>query len=268
MRLICILEGTSSLGSDNTSTVYQSGHGFPRPAPQLDPWFPHPSQRYPPVRPPVIPETTGFQGLFSPPQAFPPPPGFSQPQAFPQPITVTTLPPRIPPFLSDRPVPLRPVPDSRMPDGRSDFIPPDFSPVSDHSMGEPPPTYPMSPPPIPRPYPTDVGEVIHIPPSPSSSSSSSRDTYRRDGSRRDSRRADSGVGDPRRGGESYESRPASGPLVVANLLSSVPEVVSDPHGRHSGLSQRHVVLQELPVHIFYLCYFILFYLFRFIVLID
>ena len=71
------------------------------------------------------------------------------------------------------------------------FIPPDLSPASRHSTGEPRPTYPMSPSPIPRPYPTDLGEVVHIPPSPSSSSGSSMDTYRRDGSRRDSRMGDS-----------------------------------------------------------------------------
>ena len=70
----------------------------------------------------------------------------------------------------------------------------------------------MSPSPIPRPYPTDLGDVVHVPPSPSSSSGTSTDTYyRRDGSRRDSRRDDSRLGvlgDPRRG-ESYESRPTS-----------------------------------------------------------
>jgi hypothetical protein len=96
MRLISILEGTSSSGSDDTSTVYEPGPGFLQPAPQLDPRFPQPSLRFPPVIPPVVPKTTGFQGPFIPPQGFP------QPQAFPQPITVTTLPPRMPPFLPDR----------------------------------------------------------------------------------------------------------------------------------------------------------------------
>jgi hypothetical protein len=79
------------------STVYEPGPGFPQPAPQRDPRFPQPSLRFPPVIPPVVPETTGFQGPFIPPQGFP------QPQAFPQPITVTTLSPRMPPFLPDRP---------------------------------------------------------------------------------------------------------------------------------------------------------------------
>src|ERR1700677_3758926 len=102
MRLIGILEGTSS-GSDDTSTasVYEPGPGFPQP--QLDPRFQQPSLRYPPAIPPVVPKTTGFQGPFIPPQAFPQPVGFPQPQAFPQPITVTTLLPRMPPFLPDRP---------------------------------------------------------------------------------------------------------------------------------------------------------------------
>ena len=36
--------------------------------------------------------------------------------------------------------------------------------------------------------------------------------------------------------------------MVTNL-SEVPEVVSYPHGRHSGLSQRHSMSQEFPVHI-------------------
>ena len=154
MGLICILEGTSSSGSDNTSTVYQPGPSFPQPAPQvaeLDPRFPHPSLRYPPVIPPVVPETTGFQGPFIPPQTFPPPPGFPQPQAFPQPITVTTLPPRMPPFFPERPVQM-PVLDCRTSEGGSVFIPPDHSLASGHSTGEPRPTYPMSPLPIPRPY--------------------------------------------------------------------------------------------------------------------
>jgi hypothetical protein len=100
---LCILASTSSSGSDDTPTVYQSGPSFPQPAPQLDPRFPQPSLRFPPVIP-VVPETTGFQGPFIPPQAFPQPPAFPQPQAFPQPITVTTLPPRVPTFLSERPV--------------------------------------------------------------------------------------------------------------------------------------------------------------------
>ena len=258
MRLICILEGTSSSGSgsDETSSVYQPGPSFP---------IPQPSLRYPPVIPPVVPETTGFQGPFIPPQTFPQPPPFPQPQSFPQPITVTTLPPRMPPFLPG-PTPFGPGPDRRTSEGGSVFIPPDLSPASRHSTGEPRPTYPMSPPPIPRPYPTDLGEVLHVTPSPSSSSGTSTDTYRRDGSRRDSRRADSRVGEPRR--ESYESRPTSrsesrhprtssprrssrpgsGPLVVTNL-SEVPEVVSDPYGRHSGPSQRHSMPQQPPVHI-------------------
>ena len=98
MRLICILEGTSSSGSDDTSTVYQPGPSFPQPAPQMDPRFQQqqmdprfqqqPSLRYPPVIPPVVPETTGFQGPFIPPQAFPQTPTFPQPQPFNQPITV------------------------------------------------------------------------------------------------------------------------------------------------------------------------------------
>ena len=100
MRLICILGGTSSSGADDTSTVYETGPSFPQPGPQ----FPQPSLRYPPVIPPVVPPTTGFEGPFIPPQAFPQGPGFPQPQAFPQPITVTTLPPRMPPFPLDRPV--------------------------------------------------------------------------------------------------------------------------------------------------------------------
>ena len=270
MRLICILAGTSSSGSDDISTVYQPGPSFPQP--QLDPRFPQPSLRYPsapPLIPPVVPENSGFHGPFIPPQAFPQPP-----PAFPQPITVTTLPPRIPAFLPDRPVQLGPVPDRRTSDVGSVFIPPDLSLASGHSTGEPRPTYPMSPSPIPRPYPTDLGEVIHVPPSPSSSSGTSTDTYRRGGSRgHDSRRADSRVGDPRRGGESYESRPtsrsesrgrthprtssprrssrpASGPLIITNPTQEVPEVVSDPRGRHSSLSQRHSVPQEEPpVHV-------------------
>jgi hypothetical protein len=206
--LICILEGTSS-GSDDLSTVYQPGLTFPQPAPQLDPRFPQPSLQYPPVIPPVVLETSGFQAPFILPQAFPPPPGFPQPQPFAQPSTIITLPPRIPPFLPDRPVLLMPVPDRRASEGGSVFIPPDISLASGHSTGEPRPTYTMSPPPIPRPYPTDLGEVVHVPPSPSSSSSSSTDPYRRGGSRYDSRGADSRVGNPRRGGESYESRPTS-----------------------------------------------------------
>ena len=114
----------------------------------------------------------------------------------------------MPPFLPDRP-PLGPLPDRQTSERRSVFIPPDLSPASRHSTGEPRPTHPMSPSPIPRPYPTDLGEVVHIPPSPYSSSGSSTDTYRRDGSRRDSRMSDSQIGDPRRGGESFESRPTS-----------------------------------------------------------
>ena len=194
----------------------------------------------------MVPETIGFQGPFIP------------PQAFPQPITVTTLPPRMPPFLPER---FGPLPGRRTSEGGSVFIPPNISPASRHSTGEPRPTYPMSPSPVSRPYPSDLGEVVNVPPSPSSSSGASTDPYRRDGSRRDSRRADSRVGDPRRGDSrptsrserrhpqgSSPRRSSSGPLMVTNL-SEVPEVVSDPYGRHSGESQRHSMSQELPVHI-------------------
>ena len=80
--------------SDDTSMVYQSGPSFPQPQPLVDPRFPQPSQpslQYLPVIPPVVPETTGFQGPFILLQTFPQAPGFPQPQAFPPPITVTTL---------------------------------------------------------------------------------------------------------------------------------------------------------------------------------
>lgn len=117
MRLICILEGTSSSGSDDTSTVYQPGPSFPQPAHQIDPRFQQPSLRYPPVIPPVVPETTGFQGPFIPPQTFPQTPAFPQPQPFTQPITVT-VPPQIPAF-HDRPVPFGPIPARRPSEGGS-----------------------------------------------------------------------------------------------------------------------------------------------------
>ena len=46
----------------------------------------------------------------------------------------------------------------------------------------------LSPISFPRPYPTDLGNIIHIPPSPSSSPGSSIDTYRRRDSRQSRRR--------------------------------------------------------------------------------
>ena|SRR5271155_2176946 len=141
MRLICILEDTSSesSGSDDsdTSTVYQPGPNFLQPAPQLDSWFQQqPFLRYPPVIPPVIPETASFQGPFIQPRTFP------LPQPFTQPITVT-VPPQIPAFHDL--VPFRPVPDRQTSENGSVFIPPDLSPASRHSTGEPRPTYPMPP---------------------------------------------------------------------------------------------------------------------------
>ena len=96
----------------------------------------------------MVPETTGFQGPFIPPQTFPQTPTFLQPQPFTQPITVT-VPPQIPAF-HDRPVPFRPVPACQLSDGGSVFIPPD---LSRHSTGDPRAT---SPSPIPRPYTTDL----------------------------------------------------------------------------------------------------------------
>ena len=67
----------------------------------MDPRFQQqPSLRYPPV----IPETTGFQGPFIPLQTFPQTPTFPQPQPFTQPITV-----KIPAF-HDQLLPFGPVP--------------------------------------------------------------------------------------------------------------------------------------------------------------
>ena len=104
-----------------------------------------------------------------------------------------------------------------------------MSPASHRSTGEPHPTYPMSPSPIPtRPYHSDLGEVVHIPPSLSSSSGSSTDTYRRDGSLCDSRMADSRVGDLRRGGESYGSPTSQSETNFCKLLvrgsHSIPSI--------------------------------------------
>ena len=116
--------------------VYQPGPGFPQP-----------SLQYPPVIPLVVPETTGFQG-----RTFHSATGVSSTislsprtptKSFPQPITVTTLPPRMPSFLPDRPVPFGPLQGRRTSEGGSVFIPPDFTPASGHSTGEPRPTYPM-----------------------------------------------------------------------------------------------------------------------------
>src|SRR5882757_1702240 len=161
MRLMYILADTSSSDSDDVSTIYQPGTTFPQPPPP----FPQPSLRHPPVIPPVVPDTIGFPGPFIP-QAFPQPPGFPQPQvfpqpqpqAFPQPITVTTLPPRVPTFFPDRPDQFGGIPDRRMSEVGSVFIPPDLSPGTRRSTGSP---RRMSPPPIPRPYPTDLGNVVH-----------------------------------------------------------------------------------------------------------
>ena len=265
MILSDILAGTPSSGSDDISAIYQPGPGFPQPAPgfpqpgpgfpqpgpQLDLRFPQPSVRHPPVIPPVVPETTGHEGPFIPPQVFPQP-SFPQPQGFPPPITVTTLPPQPPTFLPDRSR-LGPVPDRRPSEGGPIFIPPDLgSLISRHSTGDPRPT---SPSPIPRPHPTDLGSnVIEIPASSSSSGASSTDTFRRGGFRDDSRRggsrrADSRAGESRRSRESYgsrptsrsesgrrrdytpsprrSSRPTSRPLIVTNP-SEVPNVVLQP----------------------------------------
>jgi hypothetical protein len=87
--------------------------------------------------------------------------------------------------------PVQQAPDRRTSEGGSVFITPEFAPASRHSTGEPRQTYPTSPAPIPRPYLSELGEIVHAP-SPSSSSGSSTDTYRRGGSREDdSRRRDS-----------------------------------------------------------------------------